>query len=417
MNWIAPLIVLAAIGVFWRLPTATARRTLLLISTLVLSGFMIWQLIPGLDQQPLDRVIVALGLSAANILLVVVTVGLAQRAKRGQRSLVWIGLILLIGVFILSKWTTAWTALQQPILSLLHQPAGSVIPPAAWLGLSYLLFRLLHVLLEARKGQLPDLDWRGMLIYALFPASLIAGPIDRWPRFKSDLDRLDQPFRADHVTNGAWRLLVGAFKKFVLADFLAQLPLNLAAYPRVTPLPMLWLALYTYGFLIYFDFSGYTDMAIGAARLIGFQLPENFNAPYLKTNLARFWQSWHITLSSWARDYVFFPLARALRARIKWLPSSAAALMCHLATMIVIGLWHGLAWTFVAWGVWHAIGLFGVKVWGDFTRPRHIRGSRWTSALGTLITFNFVMLGWVFFSAPDLPTAITNFGKLFGVRL
>ena len=417
MDWVAPLIVLVAIGVFWRLPTAAARRTLLLISTLVLSGFMIWQLIPGLDQRPLDRIIVTLGLSVADILLVVVTVGIAQRARRGQRGLVWIGLSLLIGVFILSKWPAAWTALQQPILSLLQQPAGSAIPSTAWLGLSYLLFRLLHVLLEARKGQLPDLDWRGMVIYALFPASLIAGPIDRWPRFKSDLDHLDQPFRADHVSNGAWRLLVGAFKKFVLADFLAQLPLNLAAYPRVTPIPMLWLTLYAYGFLIYFDFSGYTDMAIGAARLIGFQLPENFNAPYLKTNLARFWQAWHITLSSWARDYVFFPLARTLRSRIKWLPSNAAALMCHLATMIVIGLWHGLAWTFVAWGVWHALGLFGVKVWGDFTRPRHLHGSRWTSALGMFITFNFVMLGWVFFSAPDLPTAITNFGKLFGVRL
>lgn len=409
MNWIAPLIVLAAIIAYWRLPAAAARRTLLLISALVLSGFMTWQFLPGVDQRPLDRFIVAVGFIIANVLLVALTVGVVKRIHRGQNRFVWIGLIVLIGLFILSKWTTAWTALQQPI--------GLAIPSAAWLGLSYFLFRLLHVLLEARKSQLLEFDLRDAVIYTLFPASLIAGPIDRWPRFKSDLDRVGEPFRSDHVTDGVWRILIGAFKKFVVADYLAQLPLNLSAFPHSTPIPVLWLALYGYGLLLYFDFSGYTDMAIGAARLIGFHLPENFTAPYFKTNLARFWQAWHITLSSWARDYVFFPLARTLRSRAAWFPANAAALVCQLATMIVIGMWHGFAWTFVAWGVWHGLGLFVVKVWGDFTRPRHMHGTRWTSALGILITFNFVMLGWVFFSAPDLPTAMSSFGKLFGLKL
>jgi alginate O-acetyltransferase complex protein AlgI len=163
----------------------------------------------------------------------------------------------------------------------------------------------------------------------------------------------------------------------------------------------LWLALYAYGFLLYFDFSGYTDMALGAARLIGFYLPENFNAPYLKTNLARFWQSWHITLSSWARDYVFLPLARTLRLRVEWLPANAVALTCHLTTMLVIGLWHGFAWTFVAWGIWHGVGLFVVKLWGDYRRPRTLRRaphnqSGWRALPGWFLTFNFVMLGGSF---------------------
>ena len=205
------------------------------------------------------------------------------------------------------------------------QPLG--IPVAAWLGISYLLFRLLHVLLESRHNQLPDLKLGEMIVYALFPASFIAGPIDRFPRFKSDLDQVDQPFRFNFVADGAWLILIGAFKKFVIADFLAQAAAgHLAQYPSSTPAPYLWLALYGYGFLLYFDFSGYTDMAIGVARLIGFHLPENFNAPYLKTNLARFWQAWHITLSSWARDYVFLPLARTLRMRAEWLPANGAAL-------------------------------------------------------------------------------------------
>jgi alginate O-acetyltransferase complex protein AlgI len=416
VNGLALPIGLAVIVAYWRWPTAAARRTRLLIGTLVLTGFLTWQFLPGFDQRPLDRIIFALGFVLANLLLVTLVVSVVRRVNHGQRRWMWLGLAVLIGLFILSKWTAAWLAIEQPVAALFNQPLDRALPPAAWLGLSYLLFRLLHLLLEARKGQLPDLDRRGLIIYALFPAALIAGPIDRWPRFKSDLDRVGEPFRPEHVTDGVWRILIGAFKKFVIADYLAQLPIDLAAYPHSTPIPILWLALYGYGLMLYFDFSGYTDMAIGAAQLIGFHLPENFDRPYLKTNLARFWQAWHITLSSWARDYVFFPLARTLRSRVARFPANAAALLCHLTTMIVIGVWHGFAWTFVAWGVWHGLGLFAVKVWGDFTRPRHLRGTRWTPILGLLITLNFVMLGWVFFGAPDLPTAIGNFGKLFGIR-
>jgi alginate O-acetyltransferase complex protein AlgI len=145
-------------------------------------------------------------------------------------------------------------------------------------------------------------------------------------------------------------------------------------------------------------------------------VPENFVAPYLKTNLAKFWQSWHITLSSWARDYVFFPLARTLRLKADRLPANGAALISHLATMLVIGLWHGFAWTFVVWGIWHALGLFIVKLWGDFTRARHMQAARSITLTNWFVTFNFVMLGWVFFSARDLPSALKVFGRLFGVN-
>ncbi len=275
--------------------------------------------------------------------------------------------------------------------------------------------------MKVAKANCRSLNFKSTLIYALFPPTLIAGPIDRLPRFQSDLAQIDQPFRSDFAAEGAWRILVGAFKKFVLADFLAHLPLNLAQYPGNTSPWLLWLVLYGYGFMLYFDFAGYSDMAIGAAKLLGFNVPENFIAPYLKTNLAKFWQSWHITLSSWARDYVFFPLARTLRMKATRLPSNGAALISHLATMLVIGLWHGFAWTFVAWGIWHALGLFIVKLWGDFTRARgararHMKATRPILLANWFVTFNFVMLGWVFFSAHDLPTAVKVFGRLFGVN-
>jgi alginate O-acetyltransferase complex protein AlgI len=410
VDWLAPLILLAAIVIFWRLPTRLARYRYLLIAAVLLPLFMTWQWLTGFDQRPLDRIGAALAFSIANLLLIALTVGIAQRAQRGQRSLIPIGLIILSGVFIIVKWPAAMKTVLQPL----------GIPVAAWLGISYLLFRLLHVLLESRRNQLPDLKLGEMIVYALFPASFIAGPIDRFPRFKSDLERVDQPFTFSFAADGAWLILIGAFKKFVIADFLARLPLDISQYPNNTPVPYLWLALYGYGFLLYFDFSGYTDMALGAARLIGFHLPENFNAPYLKTNLARFWQAWHITLSSWARDYVFLPLARTLRMRVTWLPANGAALICHLTTMLVIGLWHGFAWTFVAWGVWHGVGLFIVKLWGDWRRPRARRAatnrSGWWTLPAWFITFNFVMLGWVFFQTNELSIALTTIGRLFGIK-
>ncbi len=414
MDWLAPLAVLAAIIVFWRLPTRLTRYRLLLIGSILLPAFMTWQWLTGFDQRPLDRIGAALAFTLANLLLVSLTAWIARRAlraQRGQDRFIAFGLIVLIGVFIVSKWPAAWQTVLQPL----------GLPVTVWLGASYLLFRLLHVLLESRHNQLPAVKWGEMVVYALFPASFIAGPIDRFPRFKTDLDQVDQPFKIDFAADGTWLILIGAFKKFVIADFLAQLPLNISQYPNSTPAPYLWLALYGYGFLLYFDFSGYTDMALGVARLIGFHLPENFKAPYLKTNLARFWQSWHITLSSWARDYVFLPLARTLRLRAEWLPANGVALICHLSTMLVIGLWHGLAWTFVAWGLWHGIGLFIVKLWGDWRRPRTRRsaasgGASWGRLPAWFLTFNFVMLGWVFFQTSDLSTALTSIGRLFGIK-
>jgi alginate O-acetyltransferase complex protein AlgI len=408
--WLALLTVLAATVIFWRLPTHLARYRLLLIGSILLPGFMTWQWLTEFDQRPLDRITAALALSIANLLLVALTVWIARRAQRGQRGFIAAGLIILIGAFIVSKRPAAWHAVLQPL----------GLPVAAWLGVSYLLFRLLHVLLESRRNRLPDLKLGEVIVYALFPASFISGPIDRFPRFKAELDQVGQPFRFSFAADGAWLILIGAFKKFVIADFLAQLPLDLAHYPGSTPAPYLWLALYGYGFLIYFDFAGYTDMALGLARLIGFHLPENFNAPYLRTNLARFWQSWHITLSFWARDYVFLPLARTLRARAEWLPANGAALLCHLTTMLVIGLWHGFTWTFVAWGIWHGVGLFVVKLWGDRRRPDARRAAAgrtgWRVLPAWFLTFNFVMLGWVFFQTSDLSIALTTLGRLFGIK-
>jgi alginate O-acetyltransferase complex protein AlgI len=403
---VSVLVIAGPIAIYWRLSTP-ARRRALLIGTPLIAWLLTALLLPDRSQPP-DRFVLAAILVAFEFGLIALVAWTIGHRRRVAFS---IGLVLLVGLFVVAKWPDAWSTWY----------GWLTLPIGAWLGLSFILFRLLHVLLEGRKNQLPPTRFSDLLIYTLFPPSLIAGPIDRLPRFQSDLDRVGQAYRFEFLAEGAWRILIGAFKKFVLADLLARLPLLLADYPGRTPVPLLWLTLYAYGFMLYFDFSGYTDMALGVARLIGFELPENFSAPYLKTNLARFWQSWHITLSSWARDYVFFPLARTLRLRAEWLPANLVALLCHLSTMLVIGLWHGFSWTFVAWGVWHGAGLFIVKLWGDFRRPKIAAARRasttrsWSALPAWFLTFNYVMLGWVFFSARDLPAAFVSLGRLFGV--
>ena len=169
--------------------------------------------------------------------------------------------------------------------------------------------------------------------------------------------------------HGGQRIFVGMFKKFVIADALAQgmslTPLNAT---QATSPGGLWLLLYGYAFRLLFDFSGYTDIAIGLGLLFGIKLPENFNRPYLTTNITKFWQSWHITLGNWVRFYVFSPLSRSLLRRKPRPSPTFIVFVSQLTTMIVIGLWHGVSWNFFIWGVWHGVALFVHKMWSDRTR-------------------------------------------------
>jgi D-alanyl-lipoteichoic acid acyltransferase DltB (MBOAT superfamily) len=220
---------------------------------------------------------------------------------------------------------------------------------------------------------------------------------------------------------GGWRIALGFLKKFIIADTMAQgLSLTPANAAQADSIAFLWVLLYGYAVRLYLDFAGYTDIAIGIGILYGIRLPENFDRPYLKSNIAEFWQSWHITLSNWVRFYVFSPLSRWLLTR-KWRPSSTViVLFSQLATMVVIGLWHGITWNFFIWGLWHGIGLFVHKQWSDRTRKwyRRLGQHPWRERAWTVfawfLTFNFVVLGWVWFALPSLQLSIEVFLGLFG---
>ncbi len=286
-----------------------------------------------------------------------------------------------------------------------------------WLGISYIAFRLIHVLRDKQTGRLPELSLPEFATYVVFFPSLSAGPIDRAERFVKDL-RNEFILTQNETLIAGQRIAIGLFKKFVIADTLALIALNDALATQVNSSGWMWIHLYAYTLQIYFDFSGYTDVAIGIARLVGIKLPENFLAPYAKPNLTQFWNSWHITLTQWIRSYFFNPFNRWIRG-YKSLPAWTMILLGQLATMILIGLWHGVTWNFILWGAWHGLGLFLQNRWSDFTKTRfNSTNPRLQTALqvgGILLTFHFVALGWVFFALSDPSLSQTVFTKLFGL--
>jgi len=288
-----------------------------------------------------------------------------------------------------------------------------------WLGFSYIAFRLIHTLRDRQNKRLPEVSLEEYLIYMLFFPAFTAGPIDRIERFIKDLRAPYAPQAAD-LGEGGKRLLLGLFKKFVVADALAMIALNGQNAAQAASAGWLWLLLFAYSLLIFFDFSGYTDIAIGLGRWLGIRLPENFNHPYLKPNLTQFWNNWHITLTMWFRAYFFNPLTRALRGGKKPLAIPWVILITQLSTMLLIGLWHGMTLNFVCWGLWHGLGLFVHNRWADFMKPRSASIEarpalqNTLTVLSTLFTFTYVTLGWVWFALPSFDLSLRVFARLFG---
>jgi D-alanyl-lipoteichoic acid acyltransferase DltB (MBOAT superfamily) len=266
-------------------------------------------------------------------------------------------------------------------------------------------------------GRLPELSLPELATYVIFFPSLSAGPIDRAERFASDLKK-DFTLTQDETLLAGQRIVIGLFKKFVIADALALIALNDALAVQARTTGWMWIHLYAYAFQIYFDFSGYTDIAIGIARLVGIKLPENFAAPYTKPNLTQFWNSWHMTLTQWIRSYFFNPFNRWIRG-YKSIPAWTMILIGQLATMLIIGLWHGVTLNFILWGAWHGLGLFLQNRWSDFAKTRfNITNRRMQTAMqlgGVLLTFHFVALGWVFFALSEPALSWQVFMKLFGL--
>jgi D-alanyl-lipoteichoic acid acyltransferase DltB (MBOAT superfamily) len=267
------------------------------------------------------------------------------------------------------------------------------------IGISFYTFQSIGYLVDVHKRNVePSRDLLDYTFYMTFFPHLVAGPIVRARDFLPQLQRPLAPGRA-LMAEALTRIATGLAKKLLLADHLGRYVDLVHAGPAGFSGGENLLAIYAYSFQIYFDFSGYSDIAIGMALLLGYRLCENFRVPYTASDITRFWRSWHISLSDWLRDHIYIPLGGNRRG--PWL-----AMLFVLATMLFGGLWHGADWRFVTWGGLHGLALVVHKAWARTTlqRPR----TRMHPAIGAFITFHFVAGCWVFFRATSFGTAFDS---------
>ena len=287
-----------------------------------------------------------------------------------------------------------------------------------WFGFSYIAFRLLSILIDSLKGRKADLSLGDFLIYVCFPPALSAGPIDRWDRFSKEFTAGSKNTTGEDFTAGCGQIALGLFHKFILADSLAKMALSAQNACQFLHTGWAWAALFAYALQIYFDFSGYSEIAIGLGTLFGIHLPKNFDHPYFKPDLTKFWSCWHMTLTQWIRTYVFNPLTRSLRGNKDHpMPQWLIVLITQLTTMLLIGLWHGVTANFIIWGLWHGIGLFFHQQYsrktGGWLRTQSSTFQKCYTVFSTILTFLYVCLGWVWFVVPDFAGAVSFFGRLF----
>ena len=314
-----------------------------------------------------------------------------SESRAVRRLLVTLSIVMNLGLlasikympFFLHNWTLV---------------TGRATPEWHWslpLSLSFYVFQALTYTIDLYRH-----DAKGTRSYlahltavSFFPTTL-AGPITR---VSSLIDQFEKPKRLDPNDGGRALFLIamGLMKKLLIADFLGANLVN-----RVFDTPNLYsgtetlVAVYAYALQIYYDFSGYTDIAIGSALLLGIKLPPNFNAPYAAENIADFWRRWHISLSNWLRDYLYFSL-----------PGKRSKVMPYVSliiTMLLGGLWHGASWNFVIWGGLHGVGLAVVRGWqARFGTAKAVGFWRY---FNIFLTFHFVAFAWIFFRAPNLET-------------
>jgi len=256
---------------------------------------------------------------------------------------------------------------------------------------------------------LPPARLLDFAVYLSFFPHLLAGPIVRGAELLPQIRRKRDPENIDY-SRAFWLILAGLFKKVVISSYVSTAIVQpVFTSPQQHSAPEAIFAAWGYAVQIYCDFSGYADIAIGLALLLGIRFPQNFNAPYTARNLQDFWRRWHMTLSRWLRDYLYIPLGGGKGSQV-------ATVRNIMITMILGGLWHGAAWTFVIWG-----GLMGLgQSFGHLRRANRVRQGLPAVAEGPVrvwvqrfLTFQFVCLGWVFFNASGTSDAFTLLGRLF----
>lgn len=383
-----PIVVL----LYWLIPQGFARLSFLIVASCVFYAFWDWRYVPLLLAATF------VGWFAAH------HIALAESPRR-RKALLVAALVVNLGILAFFKYRGFFLDSLNGALSLLGEgeplPVLRVLLP---LGISFYTFAVISYVVDVYRGTIqPARSIVHYWSYATMFPYITAGPIIRYAHVGTQLERPQQRFRWALVGSALFFLIMGLAKKLLFADMIA--PFVDALYLPGAQLNLVtgWAAALGYTLQLYFDFSGYSDMAVGVAFLLGVRFPQNFNSPYKAVNVSDFWRRWHITLSSWLRDYLFIPLGGSRGSRL-------ATVRNLLLTFLIGGLWHGPSWTFVIWGL----------LWGSYLSLHLVCKTygltpSWTW-LNRLITFVCAVVAWVFFRATSLDAALSVLKAMVGLN-
>jgi alginate O-acetyltransferase complex protein AlgI len=361
---------------FWLSRTRTQRYVLLTLSGYVFYGYWNWRYCFLLAFSSFVSFIAALMIDRS-------------ATRTGRRT--WLILSISIDLALLGffKYYNFLAATLNEVARASWAPPLQVVLPV---GISFYTFHTISYITDVAAGRVKAARniWEYFTYVCLF-SQLVAGPIVRFRQIEDDLEHIDRGLSEDHVAKGVGFFAVGMVKKVIIADTLAHyINPMLASYANLSTAGA-WAAALGYTFQLYYDFSGYSDMAVGLGHLFGIRIPQNFNVPYQAAGIRDFWRRWHISLSTWLRDYLYVALGGNRKGTFR----------THLnlmVTMLLGGLWHGANWTFVAWGCYHGLLLILDRVAERVT-------SRMPVALYRSLTFLFVVVGWVLFRSNDFHMA------------
>lgn len=377
---------------YWFLPHKF-RVPLLLVASYVF--YMSWKPVYGL---------LILGLTLANFFLV----PLIPQAKNKKLMVSIVAAVNLVtlGVFKYAGFVLGSVKDGLSLASISwREPHLHIILP---LGISFFVFEFIHYAMDVYRGKPVVKSFKEFALFASFFPTQIAGPIKRYMDFIPQLS-IPIKFKWEYLDEGMQLILMGLFKKVIIADNLSTVVQAGFSHPENFSSCDLWLITYTFAFQIFFDFAGYTDIARGSALLFGYKVPINFNLPYLAANVSDFWQRWHISLSTWLRDYLFIPLGGSRCGRMLTYRNL-------FITMTLGGLWHGAATHFLAWGAYQGILLIlhreYVSLLERLGLAAKLAGSKIYHALSVVVTFQLMCVGWVLFRADTWAIAGTILTKL-----
>ncbi len=330
-------------------------------------------------------------------------VQLFNHSKNGLRKRIfYLAIFLNVGVLLFAKYLNFFVGNINELSNIFTGQTFAWKNIALPIGVSFITFQKLSYVIDCYRSKVQPLErLRDYMLYILLFPQLIAGPIVRFNEVASQLlNRADQD-TIDYKLSGLFRFIIGLSKKVLIANVLGGVVdeiFQLSAHE--IPTSLAWLGIIAYSLQIYFDFSGYSDMAIGIAKMLGFRFPENFNFPYVSQNITEFWRRWHITLSNWMRDYLYIPLGgnRVSKRRLYfnlWM------------VFLISGFWHGAAWTFIFWGAFHGLFLILDRL---FLVDLFKRIGKLPSVV---LTYVIVLLGWVFFRCERIGDAFLYIHQMF----